>query len=256
MARERRDRHPGRTGHNLKNITVRIPRNKLVVITGISGSGKSALALDTNRSPRSTVGTETEVYTYLRLLFARIGRRPCPACGRDVAPAHAPGGPVAEDWDEAQTEASYRARPGAHRRSRPRHRHGARRRDYLKLGQPVPTLSGGEAQRLKLARELGRRASGRTLYLLDEPSRGLHPADTARLIGVLQRLVDLGNSVVVIEHNLDVVKCADWVIDLGPEGGEAGEELIAEGTPEQVAEVDASHTGRLLRSLLQGHLAG
>jgi len=121
---------------------------------------------------------------------------------------------------------------------------------YLKLGQPATTLSGGEAQRVKLAKELGRRATGRTLYLLDEPSRGLHPADTANLLRVVQGLVDAGNTVFVVEHNLDVVKVADWVIDLGPEGGKAGGELLAEGTPEQVAEVDGSHTGRFLRPLL------
>ncbi|MFO7172161.1 MAG: excinuclease ABC subunit UvrA [Bacillota bacterium] len=123
---------------------------------------------------------------------------------------------------------------------------------YLTLGQAVATLSGGEAQRVKLAKELGRRGAGRTLYLLDEPSRGLHPADTARLVRVLQGLVDAGHTVVVVEHNLDVVKVADWVIDLGPEGGEAGGEVIAEGTPEEVAAADRSHTGRCLRPLLGG----
>jgi excinuclease ABC subunit A len=121
---------------------------------------------------------------------------------------------------------------------------------YLQLGQPATTLSGGEAQRIKLAKELGRRASGRTLYLLDEPTTGLHLADTARLLGVLQRLVEAGNSVVVVEHNLELVKAADWVIDLGPEGGAAGGRLVAQGTPEQVAGEPDSHTGRFLRGLL------
>ncbi len=121
---------------------------------------------------------------------------------------------------------------------------------YLQLGQPATTLSGGEAQRVKLARELGRRSTGRTLYLLDEPTTGLHAADTAVLIAVLQRLVEAGNSVVTIEHNLDLIKSADWVIDLGPEGGTAGGELVAEGTPEAIAAVDLSYTGRALRGLL------
>jgi excinuclease ABC subunit A len=121
---------------------------------------------------------------------------------------------------------------------------------YLQLGQPATTLSGGEAQRVKLAKELGRRSTGRTLYLLDEPTTGLHPADTARLLEVLQRLVDAGNSVIVVEHNLDLVKAADWVIDLGPEGGMAGGQLLAEGTPEDVAKVEGSYTGKCLKGML------
>jgi excinuclease ABC subunit A len=121
---------------------------------------------------------------------------------------------------------------------------------YLQLGQPATTLSGGEAQRVKLAKELGRRVTGRTLYLLDEPTTGLHLADTARLLVVLQRLVDAGNTVVVVEHNLDLVKVADWIIDLGPEGGAAGGRLIATGTPEQIARVAESATGQFLKDLL------
>jgi excinuclease ABC subunit A len=121
---------------------------------------------------------------------------------------------------------------------------------YIHLGQPATTLSGGEAQRIKLATELSRRATGRTLYILDEPTTGLHFADVERLLEVLHRLVDAGNTVVVIEHNLDVVKTADWIIDLGPEGGKAGGEVIAEGTPEAVARVRRSFTGRYLRELL------
>jgi excinuclease ABC subunit A len=123
--------------------------------------------------------------------------------------------------------------------------------DYVHLGQPATTLSGGEAQRIKLARELARRATGRTLYLLDEPTTGLHFADVERLLRVLQRLVELGNTVVVIEHHLDVVKSADWVIDLGPEGGAAGGRIVAEGTPETVAACAESHTGRALREVLR-----
>jgi excinuclease ABC subunit A len=123
---------------------------------------------------------------------------------------------------------------------------------YVKIGQPATTLSGGEAQRVKLSRELGKRQTGRTLYILDEPTTGLHFADIDRLLSVLTRLVDTGNTVVVIEHNLDVIKCADWVIDLGPEGGEGGGRVIAEGTPEQIARVRASHTGEHLAPLLGG----
>ncbi|HLG51705.1 MAG TPA: excinuclease ABC subunit UvrA [Chloroflexota bacterium] len=126
---------------------------------------------------------------------------------------------------------------------------------YIRLGQPATTLSGGEAQRVKLATELSRRATGRTLYILDEPTTGLHFADIERLLQVLQRLVDAGNSVIVIEHNLDVIKCADWIIDLGPEGGEAGGEVIAEGTPEEVASHPRSYTGQFLRPILNGRVA-
>jgi excinuclease ABC subunit A len=118
---------------------------------------------------------------------------------------------------------------------------------YLTLGQPATTLSGGEAQRVKLAKELGRRSTGHTLYLLDEPTIGLHAADVARLVSILQRLVEAGHTVVVVEHNLDVIQSADWVIDLGPEGGAAGGRLVAQGTPEQVAQTSVSHTGQCLR---------
>src|SRR2546421_4414823 len=122
--------------------------------------------------------------------------------------------------------------------------------DYIKLGQPATTLSGGEAQRVKLSAELSKVATGRTLYILDEPTTGLHFADIEKLLEVLQRLVDAGNTVLVIEHNLDVIKQSDWVIDLGPEGGEAGGELVAAGTPEDVAQVEESYTGRFLRNIL------
>jgi excinuclease ABC subunit A len=122
---------------------------------------------------------------------------------------------------------------------------------YVRIGQPAPTLSGGEAQRVKLSRELSRRATGRTLYVLDEPSVGLHAADVHKLIEVLQRLVEAGNSVLIIEHNLDIIKIADYIVDLGPEGGDRGGYVVAEGTPEQVAEVESSYTGQFLKDTLR-----
>ncbi|MBA3247782.1 MAG: ATP-binding cassette domain-containing protein, partial [Pyrinomonadaceae bacterium] len=127
---------------------------------------------------------------------------------------------------------------------------------YIKLGQSATTLSGGEAQRIKLARELSKRATGRTIYILDEPTTGLHFADVHKLLDVLQRLVSLGNTVIVIEHNLDVIKSADYVIDLGPEGGAGGGRVIAAGTPEEVARVKRSHTGQVLKPLLNGQRNG
>jgi excinuclease ABC subunit A len=123
--------------------------------------------------------------------------------------------------------------------------------DYIRLGQPATQLSGGEAQRVKLATELAKVATGATLYLLDEPTTGLHFADVERLLAMLDRLVEQGNTVVVIEHNLDVIKSADRIIDLGPEGGEAGGELVATGTPEQVAGTPGSYTGAFLRDLVE-----
>jgi excinuclease ABC subunit A len=124
---------------------------------------------------------------------------------------------------------------------------------YVKIGQSGTTLSGGEAQRVKLAKELSRRATGRTLYVLDEPSVGLHAADVHKLIEVLQRLVDAGNSVLIIEHNLDIIKVADWLIDLGPEGGDRGGELLAAGTPEDLMKVDGSYTGQFLKVHMKLH---
>src|SRR5213076_1927710 len=117
---------------------------------------------------------------------------------------------------------------------------------YVHLGQSSTTLSGGEAQRIKLAKELSKRQTGRTFYLLDEPTTGLHFDDVKKLLDVLQRLVELGNTVVVIEHNLDVIKTADWIVDLGPDGGEYGGRVVATGTPEQVSRVKKSHTGQAL----------
>lgn len=121
---------------------------------------------------------------------------------------------------------------------------------YIKLGQPATTLSGGEAQRVKLASELHRRSTGRSFYILDEPTTGLHVHDIARLLEVLQRLVDNGDTVLVIEHNLDVIKTADHLIDLGPEGGDKGGTIVATGTPEEISEVSDSYTGKYLKSVL------
>ena len=122
---------------------------------------------------------------------------------------------------------------------------------YIRLGQSATTLSGGEAQRVKLAKELSKRDTGRTLYILDEPTTGLHFYDIQQLLNVLHRLRDHGNTVVVIEHNLDVIKTADWIVDLGPEGGSGGGQIIATGTPEDVAKLEYSHTGRFLKPMLK-----
>ncbi|MBV8088393.1 MAG: excinuclease ABC subunit A, partial [Alphaproteobacteria bacterium] len=121
---------------------------------------------------------------------------------------------------------------------------------YIHIGQPATTVSGGEAQRVKLAKELSRRATGRTLYILDEPTNGLHYDDVRKLPEVLHALVETGNTVLVIEHNLEVIKTADWIIDLGPEGGDAGGHIVATGTPEDIAECEQSYTGQYLRPYL------
>ena len=178
----------------------------------------------------------------------------CPACHgrrftRETLDAHYHGVDIAQVLDMTVEEALalFADIPAARSRLQVLSDVGL---GYLQLGQPATTLSGGEAQRVKLAKELGRRVTGRTLYLLDEPTTGLHLADTARLLGVLQRLVDAGNSVIVVEHNLDLVKAADWVVDLGPEGGAAGGRVVAEGAPEQIAQTPGSTTGQYLRPLL------
>jgi excinuclease ABC subunit A len=122
---------------------------------------------------------------------------------------------------------------------------------YIKLGQPSTQLSGGESQRIKLATELSKRSTGKTLYILDEPTTGLHTADVKKLLKIVQKLVEGGNTVIVIEHNLDVIKCADYIIDLGPEGGDKGGKIIAKGTPEQVAKNEKSYTGKYLKDVLK-----
>jgi excinuclease ABC subunit A len=184
---------------------------------------------------------------------------PCETCGgkrynRETLEVRFKGRSIADVLDMSVEEALrfFAKIPKLRRRLQTLHDVGL---DYIKLGQPATTLSGGEAQRVKLASELSKIATGRTLYILDEPTTGLHFADIEKLLEVLQRLVDAGNTVVVIEHNLDVIKQADWIVDLGPEGGEAGGELVAAGTPEEVAEIEESFTGQYLREVLPAKAA-
>ena len=324
----------GASANNLQNVDVEIPLGLFVCVTGVSGSGKSSLVVDTlaralarklngaeakpaphtslrgvsqlerlveidqspiGRTPRSNPATYTGVWDDIRQVFAgtkqsrqrgyRIGRFsfntkggrceecegqgvkriemnflpdlevPCPVCHgarfnrqtlavkfRDRSIADV----LAMSVDEAVTFFEN---------------HESIRRllatladvglGYLTLGQASTTLSGGEAQRIKLATELGRPSTGHTMYILDEPTTGLHSDDIRRLLGVLNRLVDAGNSMLVIEHNLDVIKTADWLIDLGPEGGAAGGRVVVAGTPEDVAACEESHTGQFLRDILR-----
>jgi excinuclease ABC subunit A len=184
---------------------------------------------------------------------------PCETChgrryNRETLEVHFKGKSIADVLEMSVEEALqfFVKIPKIRRRLQTLHDVGL---DYIKLGQPATTLSGGEAQRVKLAAELSKIATGRTLYILDEPTTGLHFADIEKLLEVLQRLADAGNTVVVIEHNLDVIKQADWIIDLGPEGGEEGGEVIAVGTPEQIAAIETSYTGRYLRDVLPSRVA-
>jgi excinuclease ABC subunit A len=319
--------------NNLKDLTVHVPLGLLVAVTGVSGSGKSSLVVDTllpavrdalggllsvnvpctdvhgvhaldkcinidqsplGRTPRSNPATYTKVFTDIRELFATLpesrarGYNPgrfsfnvkggrCEACqgdgiiriemhflpdvyvtceecqgrryNRETLDIMHRGRNIAEVLDMTVSEAIgfFGAIPSIRSKLETLEDVGL---GYLPLGQSATTLSGGEAQRIKLGRELARRSTGRTLYILDEPTTGLHFHDIKSLLEVLERLVDAGNTVVVIEHNLDVIKCADWVIDLGPEGGEKGGEIIASGPPEDVALVERSHTGSYLAPLL------
>ncbi len=210
------------------------------------------------RTPRSNPATYTGVFDHIRKLFAatpeakvrgyKPGRLSFNVKGGRCAAGRGDG-TIAEVLDMPIEEALdfFAAVPAIAR-------HLATLVDvglgYVRMGQSAPTLSGGEAQRVKLASELQKRSTGRTVYVLDEPTTGLHFEDIRKLLGVLQSLVDKGNTVIVIEHNLDVVKSADYVIDLGPEGGSGGGEVVATGTPEEVASVAESHTGTFLASLL------
>jgi excinuclease ABC subunit A len=181
---------------------------------------------------------------------------PCEVChgaryNRETLEVHYKGKTIAEVLDLSIEEGAefFAALPAISRHLKTLNEVGL---GYVRLGQPAPTLSGGEAQRVKLASELQKRSTGRTLYVLDEPTTGLHFEDIRKLLGVLGRLVDNGNTVVVIEHNLDVIKTADWLIDMGPEGGSRGGTVIGEGTPEQIAANPRSYTGEFLRPILDG----
>ncbi|HET7827758.1 MAG TPA: excinuclease ABC subunit UvrA, partial [Candidatus Saccharimonadales bacterium] len=324
----------GARENNLKNIDVRLPLGQLIIVSGVSGSGKSSLINDIlakelsarlmraqtvpgrhddivgiknldkaividqspiGRTPRSNPATYTSVFTPIRELFAQMpeaklrgyspgrfsfnvkGGRcencagdgvikiemhflpdvyvPCEVChgkryNREALEIHYKGKTISDVLEMTceQGLEFFENIPSIARRLQTLVDVGL---GYITLGQPATTLSGGEAQRIKLAAELSRRPTGRTLYILDEPTTGLHMADVDKLLGVLHALVDAGNSMIVIEHNLDVIKNADHIIDMGPEGGEAGGYIIAEGSPEQVAKQKNSYTGQFLAKMLK-----
>jgi len=324
----------GATANNLRSVTAAFPLSTFTCVTGVSGSGKSSLTIDTlyagaaravngaripcgpcskitglenldkvididqspiGRTPRSNPATYTGAFTQIRDWFAGLpeskarGYKPgrfsfnvkggrCEACqgdglikiemhflpdvyvtcdvchgaryNRETLEVKFKGHSIADVLDMNVEEAAelFKAVPAIRDKMRMLQEVGL---GYVKVGQPATTLSGGEAQRVKLAKELSRRATGKTLYILDEPTTGLHFEDVRKLLEVLHRLVDTGNTVVVIEHNLDVIKTADWVIDLGPGGGVNGGEIIAEGPPEAIAGVGISATGQYLRPILE-----
>jgi excinuclease ABC subunit A len=323
----------GARENNLRDVTVRFPLGTFMVVTGVSGSGKSSLVTDTlyprlamelhlarqkpgahddlegmrlldkvididqspiGRTPRSNPATYTGLFTPIRELYASMpeakargympgrfsfnvkGGRcesckgegiiqiemnflpdvfvPCEVChgkryNREALEITYKGKSIADVLDMTVAEALdfFQNVPAIRNKLQTLNDVGL---GYIRLGQPATQLSGGEAQRVKLASELSRRATGRTLYILDEPTTGLHFADIEKLLAILQRLVDGGNTVIVIEHNLDVIKSADWVIDMGPEGGSGGGLVIAEGTPETIAATPGSFTGDFLRPVL------
>ena len=323
----------GATQNNLKNVDVKVPLGTLTVVTGVSGSGKSSLIIDTlapvlanklnhahrksgafkkigglenldklisidqspiGRTPRSNPATYVGLWDDVRKLFAatpdskakgygpgrfsfNVQNGRCEACKGDgqikiemhflpdiYVPCEQCGG---KRYNNETLTVEYRGKniydvlemtvdealeffhniPAIKRKLQTLHDVGL---GYIRLGQGATTLSGGEAQRVKLASELQKKQTGNTFYILDEPTTGLHFDDVRQLLVVLQALVDKGNTVLVIEHNLDVIKCADWIVDLGPEGGNAGGEVVVSGTPEQVARCAASHTGHFLKPLL------
>ena len=324
----------GASANNLRDVTAAFPLGTFTCVTGVSGSGKSSLTIDTlyagaaralngarivcgpcqsikgleqldkvididqspiGRTPRSNPATYTGAFTQIRDWFAGLpesqarGYKPgrfsfnvkggrCEACkgdglikiemhflpdvyvtcdvchgqryNRETLEVKFKGHSIADVLDMNVEEAAdlFKAVPGIRDKMRMLQEVGL---GYVKVGQQATTLSGGEAQRVKLAKELSRRSTGKTLYILDEPTTGLHFEDVRKLLEVLHRLVEQGNTVVVIEHNLDVIKTADWVLDLGPGGGVNGGEIVVEGTPETVAACDASFTGQYLRPLLE-----
>jgi len=323
----------GASENNLKNIDVAFPLGCFVCVTGVSGSGKSSLVLETlyrvlahrfyhtgiaagkhaeitgvehvdkvininqspiGRTPRSNPGTYTGVFTFIRELFARtpdarmrgykLGRFSfnvkggrCESCGGDgiikIEMHFLPDVFVPCDvchgkrYNRETLEIRYKGKNIAEVLDMTvnqgleffKNINSIRTKlqtlvdvglGYIHIGQPATTLSGGEAQRVKLSRELGKKETGRTVYILDEPTTGLHTDDIKKLLKVLNRLVDTGNTVIVIEHNLDVIKYSDYIIDLGPEGGDKGGEIIAVGTPEEIARVPQSYTGYFLKKIL------
>jgi len=240
----------GAKGHNLKNIDVRLPRFKLVVITGVSGSGKSSLVAQTLHPALAQTlhGATQKPGEHDRiegLEHVCKGTR----FNRETLQIRYKGKNIAEvlDMDVEEALAFFANVPKVKRILQTLTDVGL---GYVKLGQSATTLSGGEAQRVKLAKELARVATGDTVYILDEPTTGLHFADIQKLLDVLHRLTDAGNTVIVIEHNLDVIKTADWIIDLGPEGGDEGGYIVAQGTPESVTQVAESYTGQFLAKVL------
>jgi len=319
--------------NNLDNLNITLPLGNFITVTGVSGSGKSSLIIDTlyqrldeyfnkslnkdesrfnfkginhidkvididqspiGRTPRSNPATYTGCFTPIRDWFANLnessarGYKPgrfsfnvkggrCESCegdgvkkiemhfladvyvecdickgkryNRETLEVKYKDKSISDvlEMTVEQAAETFSAIPQAADRLSTLVDVGL---GYVKLGQPAPTLSGGEAQRVKLATELSKRATGKTLYLIDEPTTGLSFYDVHKLMDVIQRLVDKGNSVIVIEHNLDVIRCSDWIIDLGPDGGDKGGEIIAEGIPEDVAKNPISHTAKYLKKVL------